>query len=47
MYASDDWEEFFLMIAAFALSSGRAEDSECISFGNEEMRENILNCARY
>jgi hypothetical protein len=49
MYASDDnWEEILLMDSiTFASSSRKAEDGGFISFGNQDLRENILNCARY
>ena len=46
-YASDNnWDEF-LLIVNFACSTRTEEDGGCISFGNQEGMENILECARY
>jgi hypothetical protein len=40
-------KNFCWSIVTFAWSSQKAEDCGVISFGNQEMRENILNCTRY
>ena len=38
---------FCWQIVTFTWSTRTDEDDGCISFGNQEMMENILNCARY
>ena len=40
-------QNFCWWIVTFACTSQREEGSGCISFGNQELMENILNCARY
>jgi hypothetical protein len=40
-------KNFCWWIVIFAGSSRKAEDGGFISFGNQELRENILHCARY
>jgi hypothetical protein len=40
-------KNFGWRIVPFAWSSRKAEDGGFISFGNQELRENILNCSRY
>jgi hypothetical protein len=47
-YASDDnSEELLQMDSNLCLKFTKSRSGGFISFGNQELRENILNCARY
>jgi hypothetical protein len=37
----DDWDEFLLTDVTFACSMPTDEDGGCISFGNQELAENV------
>ena len=45
--SDDDWDEFLLTDSNLRLSTQTDEGGGCISFENQELMENVLNCARY